>query len=112
MQRQPFEACCKTGVFRNFTKFTGKHRRQGPFFNKKTSKAPACNVIKKETLSQAFSCEFCKISKNNFFTEHFRPTASGDEQLPNDLVYIYIKKMILFQNITSVLPTSISGCKS
>ena len=31
----------------------------------------ACNFIKKETLAQVFPCEFCKISKNNFFTEHF-----------------------------------------
>ena len=26
----------------------------------------------KEALSQAFSCEFCKISKNNFLIEHLR----------------------------------------
>ena len=26
------------------------------------------NFIKKETLAQVFSCEFCKISKNIFFT--------------------------------------------
>ena len=26
----------------------------------------ACNVIKKETLAQVFSYEFCEISKNNF----------------------------------------------
>ena len=29
-----------------------------------------CNFIKKETLAQVFSSEFCKISKNTFFTEH------------------------------------------
>ena len=29
----------------------------------------ACNFIKKETLAQVFSCEFCEISKNTFFTE-------------------------------------------
>ena len=28
--------------------------------------APACNFIKKETLPQVFSCEFCEISKNTF----------------------------------------------
>ena len=28
------------------------------------------NFIKKETLAQMFSCEFCEISKNTFFTEH------------------------------------------
>ena len=27
----------------------------------------ACNVIKKETLAQVFSCEFCQMSKNTFF---------------------------------------------
>ena len=30
----------------------------------------ACNFIKKETLAQVVSCEFCEISKNIFFTEH------------------------------------------
>ena len=29
-----------------------------------------CIFIKKETLAQVFSCEFCEISKNNFFIEH------------------------------------------
>ena len=32
----------------------------------------ACNFIKKETLAQVFSCEFCEISKNTFFTEHLQ----------------------------------------
>ena len=32
--------------------------------------------IKKETLVQVFSCEFCEIFKNTFFTEHLRTTAS------------------------------------
>ena len=26
----------------------------------------ACNFIKKETLAQVFSCEFCEITKNTF----------------------------------------------
>ena len=30
----------------------------------------ACNFIKKETLAQVFSCEFCEISNNTIFTEH------------------------------------------
>ena len=36
----------------------------------------ACSFIKKETLTQVFSYRFCKISKNTFFTEHFRTTTS------------------------------------
>ena len=27
-------------------------------------------IIKKETLAQVFSCEFCEISKNTYFIEH------------------------------------------
>ena len=30
----------------------------------------ACNFIKKEALSQVFSCEICEIFKNTFFIEH------------------------------------------
>ena len=29
-----------------------------------------------ETLAQVFSCEFCQISNNTFFTEHLWATAS------------------------------------
>ena len=32
--------------------------------------------FKKQTLAQVFSCEFFEISKNTFFTEHIRMTAS------------------------------------
>ena len=35
----------------------------------------ACNFIKKETLVQVFSCEFCEISKTAFFKEHVWATA-------------------------------------
>ena len=36
----------------------------------------ACNIIKKETLWQLFSCEFFEISNSTFFTEHLQTTAS------------------------------------
>ena len=36
----------------------------------------ACNFIKKETLAQVLSCEFCEISKNTFSTGYLRTTAS------------------------------------
>ena len=49
----------KKSVRRNFTKFTE-------------------NFIKKETLAHVFSCEFCEISKNTFFTENLQTTASGE----------------------------------
>ena len=37
----------------------------------------ACNFNKKETMAQVFSCEFCDISKNTFFTNYLRKTAPG-----------------------------------
>ena len=37
-----------------------------------TLQVEAFNFIKKETLEQVFSCEFCKISKNTFLTEHLK----------------------------------------
>ena len=50
------------GVLSNFAKCTGKHLCQSLFFNK----VAGLNFIKKETLAQVFSCEFCEISKNTF----------------------------------------------
>ena len=47
------------------------HLRQGLFFNK------TCNFIGKASLLQVFSCEFCLISKNTFFTGHLPLTASA-----------------------------------
>ena len=35
-----------------------------------------CNFIKKETVAQVFSCEFCEISKTTFFTDHLWTIAS------------------------------------
>ena len=57
-QKQPPEVFYEKGVLRNFTKFTGKHLCQRLFFNK------------------VAGLKFCKISKNNFFTEHLSTTAS------------------------------------
>ena len=37
--------------------------------------------FKKETLAQVFSCEYCEISKDTFFTEHLRATASENRFL-------------------------------
>ena len=78
MQKQPPEVFYKKGVLRNFIKFTGKHLRQSLFLNKKASELRPAFVFKKNALAQVFSCEFCEISKNTFFTEHLWTTASAD----------------------------------
>ena len=51
------------------------------------------NFIKKETLVQAFSYEFCEISKNTFFTEHLRLTIPEViRNLMNQIPYAVSKK--------------------
>ena len=55
----------KKGVLKNFAKFTEKHLRQSLFFIKVACLRPA-TLLKKETLSQVFSCEFCETSKDTF----------------------------------------------
>ena len=36
-------------------------------FFKQNRKAEGCNFIKKETLAQGLSCEFCEMSTNTYF---------------------------------------------
>ena len=48
-------------------------------------------LIKKGTPAQAFPCEFSKILKNNFFTEHLRTTASVLEKTNNLPEFLYDK---------------------
>ena len=66
----------KEGVLRNFAKLPGKHLCQRLIFNKVAAQAKVFNFIKKESLAQVFSCEFCEISKNAFFIGDLRTTAS------------------------------------
>ena len=47
----------KAGVLKNFAKFTGKHLCQRPFFNNVVGLSLQL-YLKKETLTQVFSCEF------------------------------------------------------
>ena len=42
----------------------------------------AGNFIKKETLAQVFSGEFCKISNNTFFREHLWMTVFKNRNFP------------------------------
>ena len=59
----------KKGVLNNFAKFNEKQLCQSLFFNRLPE---ASTFIKKETLAQVFSSQFCEIFKNSFFTEHCR----------------------------------------
>ena len=71
LQKPPPEVFCKKGFFKNFAKFTRKHLCCGVSFLIKLQallrirlisvrmRERAFKFIKKETLKQVFSCEFC-----------------------------------------------------
>ena len=71
----------KKGVLRNFSKFTGKHLCQRLFLIKLQA---AWNFIKKESLTQVFSCEFWEISTNTFFRTPL--VAASDTSLAHSLM--------------------------
>ena len=87
------EVFCKKGVLRNFAKFTGKHLSRKLFFKKVAGLA--CNCIKKESLTQMFSCEFCEISKNTFFYRTPLVAASIGETTKNNISVTDPKTVII-----------------
>ena len=60
------------------------------FSIKKDLQPKACNFIEKKTLPQVFSCEFCQVSKNTFFTEHL--PAAGSTLCKNMILRSIFKK--------------------
>ena len=78
------EVFYKKGVLRCLAKFTGKDLCQSLFCR------PACNFIKKETMAQTFSCQFCEISKNTF-SYRTPPVTASEGQKENSITYkVYI----------------------
>ena len=70
------ECSIKKVLLKNFVKFTGKHLCQSLFFDKVAGPRPA-TLLKKETLAQVVSWEFCDILNNTFSPEHQLATTSG-----------------------------------
>ena len=56
----------------------------------------ACNFVKKEALTQLFSCEFCEISKNTFFLRT-PPVAASDERKYTFVLLIFSYPMTIAQ---------------
>ena len=67
--------------------------------------ASACNFIKKETLAQLFSCEFCDISKNTF---SYRTPISGQffHFLPPESLWFNKPQA----NVLFLYPWKVFGC--
>ena len=73
LQKQIFKSSyrrcsIKKGALTNFAKFIRNNCARLKL------QASARNFVKKETLTQQFSCEFCQIFENTFFTEHLCTT--------------------------------------
>ena len=71
VQKQLLEVLCKKVVLRNFANFSGKHLC---LITLQALGLRPATLLKKRLWH---SCKFCKISKNIYFTEHLRTTASG-----------------------------------
>ena len=81
-----------------FTKFTEKHLCWSLFLIKLLILQPYL----KKTLAKVFSCEFCEIFKNTFFTEPFWKTASVVTNGQPFPLYINLEMCILFYNLESL----------
>ena len=60
-------------------------------------RSQACNFIKKKTLAQVFSCEFCDFSKNTYFyrTPLVAASASAQQTMNSRLAVINLRNMLI-----------------
>ena len=80
------EAASRCSLKKVFLKIHKKTPVPESLFNKVAVLRP-----KKDTLAKVFSCEFCEIFKNTFFTEYFRVTTS---QLQSKREYIKVRRLL------------------
>ena len=70
MNRSSHQRCSIEKVFLKHSQNSQENTCASLFLRK--LQASGLRPIKKETLAHVFSCEFCEIFKNTFFTEHLR----------------------------------------
>ena len=85
IRSSPSEVLCKKVFLKIYQNSQEKTSTSVSFLIK--LQALVCNFIKKETLAQVFSCKFCEMVKNTFFTEHLWMAAP-------------VKNQMLFENKT------------
>ena len=88
------EVFYKKCVLKSFAIFTAKHLCLSLFLS--------CNFINKDSLAQEFSCEFCKIFKDTFFTEHLWMTPLNLQQL-RALYFAIVYSWLLLSNKKSLV---------
>ena len=69
-QKQSPEVLCKKAVLKNLAIFTGKALCWSPFLIEWHAWRAA--ILLKETPTQVFSCDYCKIFKSTYFQENLR----------------------------------------
>ena len=97
IQKQSPRDVLKKGVLRNLTKFTGKYLCQSLLFNK------VAGFIKKGSLAQGFSSEFCEISRNTFSYRTPQVTSSENTEIVNRSWSTWHSKSFLRQKQTAEL---------
>ena len=77
---------------------------------RKIHRTKACNFVTKEILTHVFCCEFCKISRNTFFTEHIWMIASestGGGGIRNENLKLFCLTLEVFLDLSN----SYAKCK-
>ena len=93
-------------VFKNFAIFTGKRLCQSLLLMNLQASRTA--TFLKETPTQLFSCEYCKIFKNTCFDENLRTT---DCAIPPSYYYISSKGLVPALNSIGIIQRSSSMFK-
>ena len=75
--RSSHQSCSiEKAVLKNFAIFTGKHLSWSLLLIDLQASRPA-TFLKRDSNTPMFSCEYCKIFKNNYFDKNLRTTASA-----------------------------------
>ena len=94
------EVFCKTGVLRNFAKFTIKHLPQSLFSNKVAGWD--CNFIKKKLRHRCFPVNFAKFLRKLFFQRTSPVAASKLMPFVEHPITVSLRKLVKLKS--SVVP--------
>ena len=100
----------KKDAFKNFAKFTGKQLCQSIVLKTLQASVSACNFIKKETLAQVFSCEFCEIFKSTFFIEHLRWLLLNNVVWTDNVLLVFFLELFHLVYLLHKVPVMFSPC--
>ena len=68
--RSGYQWCSIKKLFLNISRILQHSQENTCAFNKVIKKETCLKLYEKQAPTQMFSCEYCKICKNNYFEEH------------------------------------------